>query len=79
MRERKKIELIAEILERYGEGTCFYCGSVLNGNMEAYDRDEGFDDDWCPNCCESVDPNDDWDEACINAIEKVIHDQEFVP
>ena len=79
MKDRKKIELITEILERYDEGTCLYCGSVLNGDMEAYDRDDSFDDDWCPNCCESIDPNNDWDGACITAIEKVIHDQEFVP
>jgi len=33
-------------------------------NIEADDFDGGYPDDWCPNCCESIDPNDDWEETC---------------
>ena len=79
MKDGKKIEIIAEILDRYDEGSCLYCGSVLNGDMEANDRDEGFDDDWCPNCSKSIDPHNDWDGACIEAIEKVVNNKKFVP
>jgi len=47
--------------------------------MQNEDFDEGYSDDWCPNCCESIDPNEDWEEACLFAIEKVIHDKKFEP
>lgn len=79
MNGKKKIDLISEILDRYDDGICFYCGSTLNGNMQNEDFDEGYSDDWCPNCCESIDPNEDWEEACLFAIEKVIHDKKFEP
>lgn len=79
MNSRKKIESILEIIDRWEEGTCFYCGSMLNGDMEADDFDDGYPDDWCPNCCESIDPNDDWEDACLEAIDKVIHDNIFEP
>lgn len=79
LKSRKKIELISEIIERYDDGVCLYCGSTLNGDMEEKDWDEGYPDDWCPNCSESIDPNDDWDEACLEAIDKVIHDEPFKP
>jgi hypothetical protein len=77
MNSRKKIELISEILGRYDEGTCLYCGSTLNGDLEEFD--EFYSNDWCPNCCKSIDPEDDWEEACLTAIDKVIHDEKFKP
>jgi hypothetical protein len=77
MKDKQKIELILEILERYEEGTCFYCGSTLNGDYEFEDRDEGYSDYWCPNCCKDIVSNDDWEKACLDAIDKVIHDQKF--
>ncbi len=46
--------------------------------MEADDFDGGYPDDWCPDCCESINPNDDWEEACLEAIDKIIHDKKFV-
>ncbi|MFX1314061.1 MAG: hypothetical protein ACFFHD_15855 [Promethearchaeota archaeon] len=79
MNTKKKIELISEIIDRYDDGVCFYCGSVLNGDMENKDYDDGYSDDWCPECCKSIDPNDDWEDACLNAIDKVIHDEKFKP
>ena len=79
MKDKKKIELILEVLERYEEETCFYCGSILNGDYEFEDRDDAYSDDWCPDCCKDIAPNDDWEEACLDAIEKVIHDQKFEP
>ncbi|MHA1885735.1 MAG: hypothetical protein ACXAAI_02860 [Promethearchaeota archaeon] len=79
MNSKKKIQLIAEILDRYDDGTCLYCGSTLNGGMESDDFDEGYPDDWCPDCSESIDPDNDWDEACLLALDKVIHDKKFVP
>jgi hypothetical protein len=79
MNSKKKIQLIAEILDRYDDGACLYCGSTLNGGMESDDFDEGYPDDWCPDCSESIDPDNDWDEACLLALDKVIHDKKFVP
>ncbi|MFX1452536.1 MAG: hypothetical protein ACFFCM_16990 [Promethearchaeota archaeon] len=79
MNSIKKIQLISEILDRYDDGVCLYCGSVLNGDLEVDDFDDSFPDDWCPNCCESIDPNDDWEQACLDAIDKVIHDKKFIP
>ena len=79
MNAKKKIELISEILDRYDDGVCFYCGSTLNGDMEVDDFDEGYSDDWCPNCSESIDPDDDWEEACLVAIDKVISGKKFEP
>ena len=79
MKSRKKIELINEILDRYDDGTCFYCGATLNGDLEADDFDDGYSADWCPDCCKNVDPNDDWEEVCLDAIDKVIHDSPFEP
>jgi len=52
-----KIKLISEILDRYDEGTCLYCGSTLNGDLEA----------------------DEYEEECLEAIDKVIHDRPFKP
>ena len=77
MKVKKKIELISQIIERYDEGSCLYCGSILNGDLE--DFDEGYSDDWCPDCCENIDPDDDWEGECIIAIDKVIHDEKFKP
>ena len=79
MKSKKKIDLIAEILDRYDEHVCFYCGSTLNGFLEEDDYDPGYSDDWCPNCCKNIDPDDDWEEACLLAIDKVIHDKPFKP
>lgn len=77
MNAKKKVELIATILDRYDESTCFYCDSTLNGDLEEEDFDYGYPDDWCPECCKSIDPDDNWEEACLLAIDKVIHDEEF--
>ncbi|MHA2289813.1 MAG: hypothetical protein ACXABG_13595 [Promethearchaeota archaeon] len=79
MNSKKKIQLIAEILDRYDDGACLYCGSTLNGGMESEDFDEGYPDDWCPDCNRSIDPDNDWEEACLLALDKVIHDEKFVP
>jgi hypothetical protein len=79
MNSIKKIQLISEILDRYDDGVCLYCGSVLNGDLEVDDFDDSLPDDWCPNCSESIDPNDDWEDACLKAIDKVIHDMKFIP
>jgi hypothetical protein len=77
MKARRKVKLISEILDRYDEGVCFYCGGALNRDFEADDYDDGYSPDWCPNCCKNIDPNDDWDQACLEAIDKVIHDEPF--
>ncbi|MHA1913637.1 MAG: hypothetical protein ACW986_05925 [Promethearchaeota archaeon] len=79
MNAKKKVQLISEILDRYDDGACLYCGSTLNGGMESEDFDEGYPDDWCPDCSESIDPDNDWEEACLLAVDKVIHDEKFVP
>ncbi|MFX0165079.1 MAG: hypothetical protein ACFE9V_07130 [Candidatus Hodarchaeota archaeon] len=79
MNAKKKINLISEILDRYDDGVCFYCGSILNGDMEAEDFDEGYPEDWCPDCGESIDPDNDWEEACLLAIDKIINDKKFEP
>ncbi|MBY8985633.1 MAG: hypothetical protein KGD65_11225 [Candidatus Lokiarchaeota archaeon] len=77
MNAKKKIEVISDIIERFDEGSCLYCGSTLNGDLEDYD--EFYGDDWCPDCCENIDPDKDWDSACIKAIDKVIHEEKFKP
>jgi len=77
MKAKKKIELISEIIERYDEGSCLYCGSTLNGDFDEFD--EFYSDDWCPDCSKNIDPNDDWEGACIKAIDKVIHEEKFKP
>ncbi|MFX1448278.1 MAG: hypothetical protein ACFFCG_09085 [Promethearchaeota archaeon] len=77
MNNRKKVELIAEILDRYDDGECLYCGGTLNGDLENDDFDDGYSDDWCDNCSKEIDPHDDWEEACLMAIDKVIHDKPF--
>jgi len=79
MNAKKKIELIFEVLDRYNDGVCFYCASPLNGDMEADDYDSGYPDDWCPDCCENIDPNDDWEEACLLVVDKIIYDEKFKP
>ncbi|MFX0058068.1 MAG: hypothetical protein ACFE85_16290 [Candidatus Hodarchaeota archaeon] len=79
MKPKQKIDLISDILDRYDEGVCFYCGSTLNGDLEADDYDDGYSDDWCPDCCENIDPHNNWEEVCIEAIDKVIHDNPFKP
>lgn len=79
MNSKKKIQLISEVLDRHEDGVCLYCGSTLNGDMEGEDFDSGYAEDWCPDCCENIDPNDDWEDACLNAIDKVIHDEKFKP
>jgi hypothetical protein len=79
MNSKKKVILISEILDRYDDGVCLYCGSTLNGDLEDDDWDEGYSDDWCPDCSKNIDPNNDWEEACLEAIDKVIHDQPFKP
>ena len=77
MKAKKKIELMSQIIERYDESSCLYCGSTLNGDLEEFD--EYYSDDWCPDCCKNIDPDDDWEGACIIAIDKVIHDEKFKP
>ncbi|MFW9822667.1 MAG: hypothetical protein ACFFE4_07025 [Candidatus Thorarchaeota archaeon] len=77
MKDKNKIELIVEIIDRYDEGSCLYCGSILNGDLEEYDEFQS--NDWCPDCSKNIDPENDWDGACIKAIDKVIHDEEFKP
>ena len=77
MKAKKKIELMSQIIERYDEGSCLYCGNTLNGDLEEFD--EYYSDDWCPDCCKNIDPDDDWEGACIIAIDKVIHDEKFKP
>ncbi|MHA2005719.1 MAG: hypothetical protein ACXABO_02325 [Promethearchaeota archaeon] len=77
MNLRKKVELVSKILDRYDEGSCLYCGTTLNGDLE--DFDEFYSDDWCPDCCENIDPDDNWEDACLKAIDKVIHDEKFKP
>jgi hypothetical protein len=77
MKAKKRIELVSEIIERYDEGSCLYCGGTLNGDLE--DFDEFYSDDWCPDCCEDIDPDGDWEGACIKAIDKVIHEEKFKP
>ncbi len=79
MNSKKKVILISEILDRYDDGVCLYCGSTLNGDLEDDDWDEGYSDDWCPDCSKNIDPNNDWEEACLEAIDKVIHNQPFKP
>ena len=79
MNSKKKIELISEIIDRYDDHVCFYCGSTLNGDMENDDYDDGYSDDWCPDCCKGIDPDNDWEDACLYAIDKVIHDEKFKP
>lgn len=79
MSVKKKIEFILEIVDRYDDGVRFYCGSTLNGDMEGKDFDSGYPEDWCPECCENIDPDDDWEDACLTAIDKVIHDEKFKP
>lgn len=79
MNSKKKIKLISEILDRYDDGVCLYCGSTLNGDMEDGEWDEGYSDDWCPDCSKNIDPDNDWEEACMEAIDKIIHDQPFKP
>jgi hypothetical protein len=77
MKAKDKVILIDKILDRYDEGVCFYCGSTLNRDFEGDDYDEGYSPDWCPNCCRNIDPHDDWEQACLDAIDKVIHDEPF--
>lgn len=33
--------------------------------MEVDDFDGGYPEDLCPDCCESIDPNDDWEDATL--------------
>jgi len=33
--------------------------------------------DFNSDCSEEIDPNDDWEDACLDAIDKVIHDKPF--
>lgn len=79
LNNEKKVKLISEILDRYDDGVCLYCGGTLNGDLESDDFDEGYSEDWCDNCAKEIDPYDDWEEACLLAIDKVIHDKEFEP
>ena len=59
MNSKKKVILISEILDRYDDGVCLYCGSTLNGDLEDDDWDEGYSDDWCPDCSKNIDPDND--------------------
>ena len=79
LNNRKKVELISEILDRYDDGECLYCGGTLNGDLESDDFDDGYSEDWCDNCAKEIDPHDDWEEVCLLAIDKIIHDKEFKP
>ncbi len=64
-------------MDRYDDNECFYCGGTLNGDFESDDFDDGYSDDWCADCSGEIDPNDDWEDACMDAIDKVIHDKPF--
>ena len=85
--EELHMELIKQLREQagnqigliitYDEGVCLYCGGTLNRDFEGDEYDEGYSPDWCPNCCKNIDPYDDWDQACLDAIDKVIHDEPF--
>jgi hypothetical protein len=77
MKAKGKITLITKILDRYDEGVCFYCGGTLNRDFEANDYDDGYSGDWCSTCTSNIDPYDNWDQACLDAIDKVIHDEKF--
>ncbi|TXT55610.1 MAG: hypothetical protein BAJALOKI2v1_640022 [Promethearchaeota archaeon] len=79
MRTSKKIELIGKILDRYDERVCFYCGGVLNGNLEPGMRNDLEGDDFCNYCGHYINEEDDWGESCLKAIEKVIYDEKFEP
>ncbi len=79
MNAKKKINLIDQILERWEEGTCFYCGGILNGNMIDEDYDDMNSDTYCQYCGKDVDPYDEWDNNCLNAIEKVMKNERFTP
>jgi hypothetical protein len=79
MKASKKIELIDLILERYDDGVCFYCGGVLNGDLEGPDFNEFEGNDFCNYCGGYVDKRRNWEESCLDAIDKVIHDEDFKP
>ncbi|KKN27581.1 hypothetical protein LCGC14_0863180 [marine sediment metagenome] len=77
MNAKNKIKLIFEILDRYEDGSCLYCGNTLKGDLEEFD--EFYSNDWCPDCTASIDPDDNWEETCLNAISLVIQDKKFKP
>jgi len=79
MRARRKIEMIDKILARWDEGTCLYCGAVLNGYLTPDDYDSMKSDTWCPQCGSEIDPYDDWDEVTIEAMRKIIAEEDFSP
>lgn len=79
MRAKKKIDLIQKIIDRYDEGCCFYCGGVLNGDLEGDMFNEVEGNDYCNYCGHSIDVEDDWAESCMIAIEKVINEERFKP
>jgi hypothetical protein len=79
MRARRKIEMIDKILARWDEGTCLYCGSVLNKYRIGDDYDDMRSETWCPNCAKDIDPYDDWDEVTIDAMRKIIDEEDFTP
>lgn len=79
MRAKKKIDLIQKIIDRYDEGCCFYCGGVLNGDLEGDMFNEVEGNDYCNYCGYSIDVEDDWAESCMVAIEKVISEEKFEP
>ena len=79
MKANRKIELIDLILERHDEKVCFYCGNVLNGDLEGPDFNEFEGNDYCNNCGGYVDVKRDWDKSCLVAIEKVLNEERFKP
>jgi hypothetical protein len=79
MRDRRKIETIDKVLARWDEGTCLYCGSVLNGYLTNDDYDDMKSKTWCPNCAQDIDPYDDWDEVTVDAIRKIVNEEDFSP
>ncbi len=79
MNAKKKIELIDNILERWEEISCLYCGGTLNKDMADEDYDDMNSDTYCQYCGKDIDPYDDWDNECLKAIEKVLNNERFKP
>lgn len=79
MNSKNKIKLISDILERYDDSVCLYYGATLNDDLDSDDFDNGYHEDWCPDCCEIIDLDDDWEDITLRAIDKVIQDKKFEP
>jgi hypothetical protein len=75
----EKIALIDKVLDRWDDGVCFYCGAVLNGDMQGPDYDSMRSDTFCQSCGKDVDPYGEWDDSAVKAIRKIVNDEEFEP